>query len=116
MLVTLLIVVGLINVAPLAGILSAQRQESVYGIEVGDRNLAVLLRHRAALFGLIGGFVLLSVVESTWRAPALGMALLSMASFLVVVALEGQPNRRLRVIAAVDLVGILAAIAALPML
>ena len=46
-----LIIVGLINLAPVLGVLSAQRLEQGYDILLPSNELIVLMRHRALLFG-----------------------------------------------------------------
>ena len=55
-----LIVVGLINFLPLVGVYSAQRLESSYSIVLASNDLIILMRHRALLFGVLGGFILYS--------------------------------------------------------
>ena len=58
----LLVIAGLINFLPVIGILSAGRIAGAYDVEVEGPDLELLLRHRALLFGLVGGFLLASVV------------------------------------------------------
>jgi len=50
----MLVVVGVIHLLPLSGALSETRLTALYGISFDDPNLAILLRHRAVLFGLPG--------------------------------------------------------------
>jgi hypothetical protein len=50
-----LFVVGVIHLLPLAGVLGASRLSALYGIAVAEPNLERLLRHRAVLFGVLGG-------------------------------------------------------------
>ena len=49
---------GLINLYPLVGVLGAKQLESLYGVDVAAPDLALLLRHRAVLFGLLGALLL----------------------------------------------------------
>ncbi len=60
----LLIGVGLLNLAPIIGVISTQQLESLYGMADLSADLEVLLRHRVILFGLLGTFVLLSVTRT----------------------------------------------------
>ena len=49
-----LVLVGLIHLLPLSGVLSADQLASLYGLSFSEPNLAILMRHRAVLFGLLG--------------------------------------------------------------
>ena len=58
-LVTLmLVVVAIIHLLPLSGVLGGARLSVLYGLSFDDPNLAILMRHRAVLFGLLGAFLL----------------------------------------------------------
>ena len=79
----LLALVGLINFLPVIGLLSAARLQGLYGLPALEPNLALLLRHRALLFGLIGALILCAVYTPALRPAAYAMALISMAGFIV---------------------------------
>lgn len=111
--VTLLALVGLINVAPLVGIASRSKLEALYGTPVDTPELAVLLRHRALLFGLVGGLTLASIGLAELRPAALTLCLLSMLGYLLLVAQERTRDPSLRRVAAIDLAGVAFATAAL---
>ena len=98
---------GIINFLPLAGIVSASALEKAYGITIADSNLEVLLRHRALLFGIVGGFVLFSVIRPVFQTVALVLAGISMFGFVVVALTVGGYNDELSRILLVDLVGLL---------
>lgn len=102
----LLILVGLINFAPVAGVISADRLSQAYSLSNVDADLAILLRHRALLFGLIGGFLLYSVLVPLYRPAAMTMAAISMVGFLVVMFHQGGYNDALYKVMLADLVGI----------
>ena len=57
----ILAVVGVINLLPVMGLFSVVQMEAAYGVSINSPELALLLRHRAMLFGLIGGLVLFSL-------------------------------------------------------
>ena len=54
----MLIVVAIIHLLPLMGVLGGTRLNALYGIPLDEPNLAILMRHRAVLFGLLGAFFL----------------------------------------------------------
>ena len=58
----LLIVVGLIQIAPVTGVLGADRLSELYGLSFDEPNLAILMRHRAVLFGLLGAFLIYAAI------------------------------------------------------
>ncbi len=102
----LLLMVGIINFLPVMGVLSAGRLSQAYGIEVVGNDLEILLRHRALLFGIIGGFVLYSLFVPGYQVAAMVLAGLSMVGFLVVLWLVGGYNAALHKVMVADLVGI----------
>jgi len=80
---TLLAIVGLIHLLPLSGLLGAQRLAALYGLPFDDPNLLLLMRHRAVLFGLLGGLLLYAALRPAWTGAALVAGFLSVASFLL---------------------------------
>ncbi len=99
----LLVVVALVNLVPVVGVLSVARLEALYGVAIEDPNLAVLMRHRAVLFGIVGGLLLASVRLHPLRPAAVVAGLTSMLSFVLVAWLVGEVNEPLRRVVAVDL-------------
>ena len=105
--VTLLIfIAGLINFTPVIGILSHQKLTQMYGLDFSDPALALLMRHRAALFGILGVFMLIAAFKPAWQMPAIVMGLLSMGSFLLLAIMIPNSAANLRHIALADIVGI----------
>ena len=90
----------------MVGVLSAPNMEKAYAVELGSRDLQILMRHRALLFGLIGGFVLYSAFFPAHQLPALVMAGISMVGFVVLAVLVGDSNKAIFKVVVVDLVGI----------
>lgn len=101
-----LAVVGLINFLPLLGVLSAERITAGYGVEVATPDLELLLRHRALLFGIIGGFVFASLALPQLRSAAMVMAAVSMVGFLFLYVLTGASSGALRSVVIADLLGV----------
>ena len=102
----LLIVVGLINILPVLGVLSADRLAQAYGVPVAAADLEILLRHRALLFGVLGGFILYAAVLPAFQPAAMTMAAISMVGFALLVWSVGGYNANLARVLAIDVVGI----------
>lgn len=79
----LFVVVGLINVFPLVGVLGAQQLNALYALPFDNPDLLLLMRHRAVLFGLVGGLLLVAAFKTRLRPIAATLGLGSMLSFLV---------------------------------
>jgi hypothetical protein len=77
-----LVAIGLLHLYPAVGVLGAARLESLYGVPVGSADLELLLRHRAATFGLLGALLLAAAWHPPLRALALVAGFVSMASFV----------------------------------
>ena len=103
---SLLFLGGAINFLPLLGVLSASRLSQAYGIEVAGSDLEILLRHRALLFGLVGGFVFYSLFVPHYQSASMVLAGISMVGFLVLCWWVGDYNRELHKILMADVVGL----------
>ncbi|MDC0589300.1 hypothetical protein OAP17_06075 [Porticoccaceae bacterium] len=102
----LLITVGLINFLPVIGIISAEKLSVAYAVELIGNDIVILMRHRALLFGLIGGFMLYSVWKPSYQSVAMVMAAISMLGFLFFVAAADHYNASITKIAIIDLIGL----------
>jgi hypothetical protein len=98
----MLLVVGGIHLLPAVGMLGAARLEGLYGIPVDEPNLEILLRHRAVLFGILGGLFVVAAFRPALRRVALGAGLVSVVSFLVLAESVGGANPHLDRVAFVD--------------
>lgn len=97
---------GLIHLLPLVGVLGTERLATLYGVPVQDPNSAILMRHRAVLFGLIGGLMVLAIFKPALQPVAFGVGLLSVSSFLYLAWSVGHYNAQLSRIVAVDLLAL----------
>lgn len=79
----LFILVGIANLLPCAGLLGAERLESLYGVPLAGEDLILLMRHRAAMLGLLGAFIIFAAFRVQLRAAATVTGLVSMLSFMV---------------------------------
>lgn len=107
-----LVVVGLINFAPVMGVISAQKLESAYSVALAGNDLAILMRHRALLFGILGAFILYSAFNPFYQPAAMIMGGASMVGFALLVLGVGGYNEAVGKVLFIDAVGILFLVAA----
>jgi hypothetical protein len=100
---TLFLIVGIVNLLPISGALSANYLEKLYGVALEDPNLIILMRHRAALFGIVGALLIISAFRPSLQPLGLAAGLISMLSFVVVACLVGDYNAELQRVAIADL-------------
>ena len=99
-----LLVAGLIHLLPVPDVMGASTLARLYGIEVNDPNMAILLQHRALLLGVLG-VLMLSAIALPWlRVTVLTVALFSAASFIVVAMAVGGYNPAIGRVAVADVV------------
>ena len=108
----LILVVGLVNLLPVSGVLSANRLQALYGIAIADADLLILVRHRAVLFGIVGGLLVASAFRVPLRPIGIAAGLISMLSFVLIAWLVGNHNAELRRVVVVDLVASVALLGA----
>lgn len=108
----LLLLAAVANLLPVLGVLSAARLESLYGVLLQDPNLAILLRHRAVLFAIVGGLLGVAAFHPPLRSFAITAGLVSMLSFVALAGLTGDYNPQLRRVVLVDVIASLGLVAA----
>jgi hypothetical protein len=110
----MLIIVGIIHVLPFIGVLGPERLAALYGIAVDEPNLAILMRHRAVLFGIVGVFLLYAAIRPDLQVMALIAGFVSVISFFYLVWASGDHNAEINKVVLVDVVAFVAlAIAAI---
>ena len=87
-----LIVAGLIHLLPVAGMLGVERLASLYGVAITDPNMEILMRHRAVLFGLLGGLLVFAAFKPALQPLAFVLGFISAASFLYLAWSVGGYN------------------------
>jgi hypothetical protein len=103
-----LIVVGVIHLLPLPGVLGGERLAALYGLSFAEPNVALLMRHRAVLFGLLGAFLLLTAFKPAWHLLALVAAAVSVLSFLALAWLAGGAlNAQIQRVVVADIVALI---------
>ena len=106
----LLIAIGLLNLFPVVGVFSADQITGLYGIRVDSADLETLMRHRAIMLGLIGGFLLFAAFRPQLQLIAASMGLVSMSSFVVLACLSGEVGAQMGRVVAADIAGSIAAV------
>lgn len=101
-----LVIAGLINLMPLAGVRSGRQLEALYGLAVDEPSLLVLLRHRAVLFGIVGVLLIGAALVPRLRPAALFAGLVSMLSFVALQRASENTNPKLRRVMIVDVVAL----------
>ena len=104
----LLVAIGMLNLYPMIGVISAEQLGNLYGISIDSPDLETLMRHRAVMLGLIGGFLLLSAFRPSLQMIAASIGLASMASFVVLAYLSGEIGVEVNRVVIADIVGSIA--------
>jgi hypothetical protein len=108
----LLLLAAAANLLPMLGVLSTARLEALYGVVIQDPNLAILMRHRAVLFGIVGALLLVAAFYPPARPLAIPAGLVSMLAFVAIAGAVGDYNPLLRRVVLVDVAASLALVAA----
>ena len=98
----LLVAAGLIHLAPLVGVAGTERLAALYGVEVTEPNLLILMRHRAVLFGVLGGLLLAAAFKEALQPIAIAAGVVATVSFIALAALTGGYNAQIQAIVWVD--------------
>jgi hypothetical protein len=104
----LVLIAAAINLAPLLGAFAPERMTALYGVNLDDPNLQILMRHRAVLFGIVGGLLLVAAFHPPLRTIGYAAGFASMLSFLLIAWLVGGISEEIRRVVVVDVVGIAA--------
>ncbi len=100
----LFLAAGIVNLLPVIGIWSAERLQILYGVSLDDPSLVILLRHRAALFGIVGAILIAAAFSASLRPLAVAAGLVSMLSFVLIAYLVGGYNMELGRVVLIDIV------------
>lgn len=102
----MLLVVAVIHLLPLAGLQGPSRLTALYGIAFDEPNLAILMRHRAVLFGLLGAFLALAAFRPELQLLAFIAGFASVLSFLALAWSVGGYNAQIGRVFTADLVAL----------
>ena len=100
----MLLVVALIHLLPLAGLLGAARLAALYGVQLDDPNLVILMRHRAVLFGLLGVFLVVAAFRPALQPMAFVAGAASVLSFLYLAWSVGGYNAQIGRVVTADVI------------
>ena len=102
----MLLVVAVIHLLPLSGALGGERLASLYGLSLNEPNLAILMRHRAVLFGLLGLFLLYAAFNPPLQTLAFIAGFISLVSFLWLAWSVGGYNAQVARVVMADIVAL----------
>jgi hypothetical protein len=109
---SMLIVAGIIHLLPLPGLLGGAHLERLYGIPFSEPNLVILMRHRAVLFGLLGGFIVYAAMRTDLVWIAILGGLVSAGAFVWLAWSVGVNNSAVSRIVVADVIAIICLIIA----
>ena len=99
-------VVGVIHLLPLVGLLGSARLAALYGLPFDEPNLAILMRHRAVLFGLLGVFLAIAAFRPALQPMAFIAGFVSVLSFLYLAWSVGGYNAQVGRVFMADIVAL----------
>jgi hypothetical protein len=102
----MLVVVGVIHLLPLSGALGSERLAVLYGLSFSEPNLAILMRHRAVLFGLLGLFLIFAAFQPTFQTAAFIAGFVSVVSFLGLAWSVGGYNAQVARVFVADIIAL----------
>lgn len=111
----LLLIVGIIHLLPVVGVLGGDRLNSLYGLNLDEPNLQILMRHRAVLFGLLGALLVAAAFLPGLRTLALIAGLVSVVSFLLLAWGTPLYNEALRRVVVADWIALACLLLAAPL-
>ena len=107
-----LIVAAIIHLMHLSGVIGEEQLNRLYGVSFDEPNLAILMRHRAVLFGLLGVLLVIAAFNPAYQPIALVAGLVSVVSFLWFAASASGYNGTVRRVVVADVVALVALVIA----
>lgn len=101
-----LIIAGLINFFPVLGVFSTTVLSNAYGIPEPQGNLAILLQHRALLFGILGAIIIASVFKKHLQTTAVLAGLVSTIGFIGIAVMAGSYGDKIQSVIVADVVAV----------
>lgn len=103
-----LVIAAVIHFLPTMGVLGASQLSSLYQLDLTEPNIAILMRHRAVLFGLLGGFLMWAAFKPELQFVAIIVGLISVVSFLILALGTGDYNPAIAKVVKADWVALAA--------
>ena len=113
LIIALIVVAGLINFYPIVGILSSEMLFNLYKIDSISNDLLILLKHRAILFGLLGGFIIYSAFKPELQIWGIILGLVSMVSFIIIALFTGSYGVGIQKIIIADVIALVSLVISL---
>ncbi len=102
----MLLVVALIHLMPLVGVLGGTYLSALYGVSMDEPNLAIVMRHRAVLFGLLGAFLAYAAFREELQLLAFVAGFVSVLAFLYLAWATGGVNAPLQRVVVADVIAL----------
>ncbi|RYF42792.1 MAG: phosphopantetheine adenylyltransferase [Comamonadaceae bacterium] len=106
-----LLIAAVIHLLPLAGVLGPERLAALYGVDAGEPNIQILMRHRAVLFGLLGALLAAAAFRPALQGPAFIGGFASVLSFLWLAWAVDDFNAPLQRVVVADLAALVVLLA-----
>jgi hypothetical protein len=103
-----LLLAAAIHLLPVSGAFSNAALFKLYRVQLTDPNLIVLLRHRAAMFGVIAVFMLVACFETSLRPAAFAVGFASATTFIAIAWQVGGYSKAIARVVTADLVALAA--------
>jgi hypothetical protein len=101
-----LVLAGVIHLIPVIGVVGPAHVSRTYDVRVDGPDLAVLLVHRAVLFGLLGALLITAAWVDDLRPYAIGAGLISDVAFLAIVRANPGINAAMQRVVRADVVSV----------
>lgn len=101
--VVALALVAVIHALPVLGIVGDKGLTRLYGDSQLTSGIALLLRHRAAVFATLAGLSIAAIFVETWQVPVLLFALGSVVSFVALWISTRERSPAINRVAYIDL-------------
>jgi hypothetical protein len=98
----ILFLVGVINLAPIVVFFDPSKTAKLYGLPVEGESLAILMRHRGTLLGLVGLTLILAAIKPEFRTLAISLALISKLAFIFLIFTASNYTSEIRQVALID--------------
>ena len=108
-----LFLAGAIHLVPVIGVAGPAHVSRMYDVRVDGPDLAVLLVHRAVLFGLLGALLITAAWVDDLRPYAIGAGLVSDVAFLAIVRANPGINAAMQRVVRADVVSVVLLLIAL---
>ncbi|MEE8307131.1 MAG: phosphopantetheine adenylyltransferase [Gammaproteobacteria bacterium] len=109
----LMLIVAVCHLLPVSGVFGVESLVLLYQVDITDNNLEILMRHRAVLFGILGGVFAYSAFRPTLQPIAFLAAFVSLASFFFLVFSVGDFNDAIGKVAMGDVIASVALLGAI---